>query len=324
MTEINAFLFHTLIGQTLIGYILMFTIPTMIPLSFVKLVGLKGIRNILTYEAKDTILHRLDPRIKVLYPVTMGVLSIFLNWSWVYGLFALTIIPWIMLRPTLTRLRILIVLTIVPALGSVWSQGMFYTDPHEQMIFAFPWTLSWMGTPGLSLYGLQFGLQQGGRFLVTISAALLLIFTTETSDIVWACMKMKLPLKLGFALSAALRFLPLMFARVTILLQAVEIRGYDFSLPKHWWKVWEIADYLKRVVVALPLITIPLLINSLRETDIMAMVADARAFGAYKERGTLKVHTTTLEDKFGWAVYALLIATVAVLVVSGIAPRSIG
>ncbi|HEX4203425.1 MAG TPA: hypothetical protein VHZ51_04355 [Ktedonobacteraceae bacterium] len=54
----------------------------------------------------------------------------------------------------------------------------------------------------------------------------------------------------------------------------------------------------------------------------MAMVVDARAFGAQKTRGTLKVHNTTLEDKWAWTFYALTIAVVIVLVVTGIAPRS--
>ncbi|MCZ8514398.1 energy-coupling factor transporter transmembrane component T [Paenibacillus filicis] len=314
-------LFHTLIGQTIIGYFLMFTIPALIPISFYKLVGLKGLRNALTFEPKDTIIHRLDPRLKVVYPAIMGTLSVFLSWNWVYALLLFCIVPWIMLKPSRTRLRFLLVMTVVPALGEVWSQGIVYNFDN-QYLFRFPWTLSWTGVNGLSVQGLEYGLQQAGRFLITVLSSLLLVFTTEPSDIIWACMKLKLPVKLGFALSAGLRFMPLMFERLSILLQAMEVRGYDFSRPDRWWNFREWADYFKRVIVALPLITVPLLINSLRGTHIMAMVADARAFGAHPYRGSFKNHEHTWEDRAALGYYAFLIAGVCLLLSLGIGLRS--
>lgn len=131
-----------------------------------------------------------------------------------------------------------------------------------------------------------------------------------------------MPIKVGLGFSAALRFLPLTFERLTLLLQAMEVRSYDFSPLEHRWHPWEWVDYMKRIGVAMPLITIPLLVNPLRATNAMAMVVDARAFGAQKTRGTLKVHNTTLEDKWAWTFYALTIAVVIVLIVTGIAPRS--
>ena len=44
----DRFFIHTLIGQTIVGYLLVLTIPTVLPLSFIKLVGLNGFRNVLS------------------------------------------------------------------------------------------------------------------------------------------------------------------------------------------------------------------------------------------------------------------------------------
>ena len=107
-----------------IGYAFVFVGPLVLPVAFFKMVGLGGLRELVTYEAKDTPLHRLDPRLKVLYPVAMGILSILLTWTFMLGLFALSILPWFWLRPSMQRVRVLLVMAIGPALGGLWVQGM--------------------------------------------------------------------------------------------------------------------------------------------------------------------------------------------------------
>lgn len=316
------FFLHNLLGRTIVAYIIVYGIPLMIPILFIKMVGLKGLRNMFAYDGKNTVIHRLDPRIKVLYPVTMGALSVFLNWNWVYALFAVTLIPWILVRPSGARLKILINMTLVPALGEIWQAGLFFTGRANELVYAFPWTISWVGTAGLSTLGLQYGAEQAGRFLVTVSASLLLIFTTDQSEIVWACMKMKMPVKMGFAISVGLRFLPEMFERLSILMQSMEVRGYSFTKPQHWWDFNGLVVYVKRLATALPLITVPLIVGSLRGTDVMAMVADSRAFGAYKTRSAFEVHRTTSEDKIAWAAYASIIAAVFFITILHIGNRT--
>ncbi|WP_100488362.1 energy-coupling factor transporter transmembrane component T family protein [Sporolactobacillus pectinivorans] len=319
----SQFFFHNLIGQTILGYLLMFMIPALIPLSFMKLVGIKGLRNMLSYEGHDTIIHRLDPRLKVLFPVIIGLLSVFLNWSWVFALCLVSVIPWLLVKPSKARIRVVIAMSIIPAFGQIWSQGILYNTNHD-FLFLFPWTLSWTGHQGLSVQGLQYGLQQTGRFLCVSLASLLLMYTAEPAEIIWACMKLKMPVKLGFALSSGLRFLPLMFEKFNTLVQAMEVRGYDFSHPDKWWQLRGWVNYLKRFCMALPVLTVPLFINSLRGTHTMAMVADARAFGANAQRGSLTDHTFTLEDKLAWAYVTMAVLGVVVVIMLGVGLRGSG
>ena len=57
----------------------------------------------------------------------------------------------------------------------------------------------------------------------------------------------------------------------------------------------------------------PLLVGTLRGTTTMAMVADARGFGANRRRGSLRVHKLTAVDFWGYGVLVALVLTAFVL-----------
>src|SRR5215469_18382897 len=157
---------ESLLGRTIISYLLIFTVPFLAPLAFIKIIGFQGLRHLFSYEPKESLIHHLDPRLKVVYPVAVGALSVFLNWDYVYGLAAFTLLPWIILRPSQRRARVVATLALVPVIGIIWQQGLFHTTGNQgHMVYVFPPTLSWLGTPGLSSSGLLYGLQQGGRTL---------------------------------------------------------------------------------------------------------------------------------------------------------------
>lgn len=309
---IQQLFFQSLVGRTIIGYFLIFGVPAILPFLFVTLIGFKGLRHLFSYEPRQSIIHKLDPRLKVLYPVLIGILSIFLNWDFVYLLVGFTIIPWMLVRPSPGRLRVIITMAGIPVIGAIWSQGLFHTEGNStvHLLFVFPPTLSWIGTPGLSSSGLLYGLQQAGRTLAGVLGALILLFTTTPSEVVWAFYKFRLPAAAGLAFSAALRFLPQMMERMTVLLQVVQVRGYDLTIPRWWeWSKWP--GYLWRVFACIPVVTIPLLISSLRTTSVMAMVVDARAFGSQARRSTFREHRITTADRV--ALGALIGITIAVV-----------
>ena len=304
---------QSLLARTVISYLLVFVVPLLLPVVFIKLVGLGGLRELVTYEAGDTPLHRLDPRLKVLYPVAMGVLSILLSWTLMLAVFALSILPWLWLRPSRQRIRVLMVMVIGPALAGFWSQGMYYLPPPPvHFLYQFPWTISWLGSPGITSYGMIFGLEQSARVLVTVSTSMLILVTTDVGDFTWAFERFRAPPQVGFALTAALRFLPEMISRTTLVLRAVELRGYDLSRPR-WFQAGAWPDYIRRVAHCAVLITVPLLVGSLRGTATMAMVADARGFGVSRTRGSLRVHKRTATDVWGYVILAALVIGALVL-----------
>lgn len=305
---------QTLIVQTIIGYLFMFIVPLILPVLFVKLVGFQGLRHLFSYEPKDTLIHNLDPRLKIVYPVVIGILSVLLNWNYVFVLLIVTLIPWIILRPSPARVRVTLTMVLTPVIGMIWSQGLFYVPPGGvHLLFAFPWTIRWFGTAGLSANGMFFGAQQAGRMLVPTLASLIVLLSTTPSEIIWAFYKFRFPPVAGFAFTVALRFLPQMIERVAILQKAMQVRGYNLSAPS-WWQLREWPNYIWRVLNSIPAITVALLIGSLRTTSVMAMVADARAFGSHSERVTLRQHKINNADRVAWLLLVILIVTVISLV----------
>ncbi len=314
---IDHWMFHNIAGETVVAYLITFVVPLVGPALFLRFVGLKGLRNVLSYESKDTVIHKLDPRIKLLYPVFIGACSVLLSWEWTYVLFLVTLLPWALLKPSLDRVRILTVLVMAPALLSIWSQGLYATTPSDKLIFAFPVTMAWVGTVGLSNAGLVYGAHQAARLLVTSSAALILVFTTQPSDVVWATTRLFTPQRIGLAISVGIRFLPTLFERLNTVMHAAEVRGYDFSTPSSWWRPKQTWDYGKRMVRALPLLTVPVLVGSLRACHQMALVADSRAFNVTKRRTTLRVVQQSRADRVAIALFGGLGAGVLVLVAIG-------
>jgi energy-coupling factor transport system permease protein len=277
-----------------------------------------------TYEPRQSIIHQLDPRLKVLYPFIIGVLSVLLNWDFVFLLFGFTIIPWILMRTSQARLRVVSTMVVTPAIGLIWSQGLFHVQDylHPNLIFVFPPTISWFGTPGLSGTGLLYGAQQAGRVMAGASASLILLMTTRPSEVIWAFYKFRMPAAVGLAFTAALRFLPQMIERMTVLLQVMQVRGYDLTIPR-WWQLYQWPGYISRVFMCIPIVTVPLLISSLRSTSVMAMVADARAFGSNPKRTMLIEHQITLADCVAIFLLLALIFTVLILLVFHIGNRQI-
>jgi len=292
-------------------------VPLVGPALFIRFVGIQGLRNVLSYEAKDTPIHRLDPRLKLLYPIFIGVSSVLLPWQWTYVLFALTLVPWVLLRPSAVRVRILAVIVVTPALLSIWSQGLYATTPHDRLIFAFPVTMAWVGTVGLSKAGLVYGAHQAARVLVTASASLILVFTTQPSDVVWATTRLLAPHRLGLAISVGVRFLPTLFERLNTVMRAAEVRGYDFTRPDSWWRLGQTFDYARRMVRALPLLTVPILVGSLRGCGQMALVADARAFNVNKHRTTYRVVSWHRADYVALAAAGVVGSGVLTLLATG-------
>jgi energy-coupling factor transport system permease protein len=318
-------LLHTLAGQTLLAYLAVFPVPVLLPALFVKLVGLGGLRSVFTYEAAGGPIHRLDPRIKLLYPFTLSSMSVILNWQAVLGLLAVSILPWVMVRPSTGRVRTLLTMSLSPTVAIIWQQALFHPAVSASgapiIDWPFPPTLSWIGTSGISLSGLTYGAEQSARLLVSISCSLLLVVTTGPSDVIWAFRKFGLPARAGLAVSVALRFVPDFFTRMSILLRAVEVRGLDLSRPP-WWKPWQVPGFLGRVLVAVPAVTVPLVIGALRSASTLAMVADARGFGVVPTPTTLKVHRWTPADMVAAGALTAVVAAAIALAVTGVGARA--
>lgn len=133
------------------------------------------------------------------------------------------------------------------------------------------------------------------RLSVVVMASFLLIWTTETRDLMVSLTKAGMPYRMAFTIFLALRFLPLVQREVDAVRDAHAIRGRAaHSGIGHRIKLWQ--RYIFTVLV-----------NGLRKAEITATSLDTRAFGYYPTRTYLK------DVKFRPVDVLLIIVTVLLL-----------
>jgi energy-coupling factor transport system permease protein len=144
----------------------------------------------------------------------------------------------------------------------------FFTDPGAPVLRLGPLAIT------------DNGLQQGPIFFfrlsVVVLASFILIWTTDTRDLMVSLTKAGLPYRLAFAVFLALRFLPLIQREVDAVRAAHSIRGRAaHSGLTHKIKLWQ--RYIFTV-----------LINGLRKAETTATSLDCRGFGSHPTRTYLK------------------------------------
>ena len=170
------------------------------------------------YRHKETILHSLDPRIKIIYVFVLSILAFLSNNIKEIAFFSLFIILCVLLARIETG-------TIIKGLKP------FY------FIFIFIIIMYLLFSPSQLVQGFV----AVWRFLMFILISLLITFTTPISGLVLALEKLSKPLKIfgikprniATMISIAIRFIPVMFVNFEKIKDAMVSRLADFKKIKH-------------------------------------------------------------------------------------------
>jgi energy-coupling factor transport system permease protein len=249
------------------------------------------------YFDRRTPIHSLDPRVKIAWSVVVSLLAVVLgNPFLLAAIFALTLVPWCLVRPPLGRLRLLLALIAATVVGTTISQGFFYGfEPRTELLTLLP---------GLSLCkeGVVYGAVASLRLLAVLAAGTIVALTTYPSDLILALGKLRVPHSFAFMLTLALRFLPETVEQGKRILVAQQLRGAG-------GKGWASAAGRFRLLM------VPLLAVSLRGARQVALAAEVRAYSA--NRVPSRDLRFTIAD---WAVMAGLV----LLAVAGVAAALLG
>jgi len=170
------------------------------------------------YRHKETILHSLDPRIKIIYVLALSILAFLSKSMNDIIIFSLFILICILLAKIDMK-------TLMKGLRS------FY------FIFAFLLLMYILFSPNQ----LRQGLTAIWRFLMFILISLILTFTTSISSLVAALERLSKPLKIfgikprniATMVSISIRFIPVMFVSFERTRDAMSSRLADFKKMKH-------------------------------------------------------------------------------------------
>lgn len=266
-------------------------------------------KSLFRYEQRDSLLHRLDPRVKLLWLSGISILSVVLGTPDLLIVLFLSTIPfWFILRPSKSRIRAIFIVFLSIVLSFTVSQALFYYWAKDPLFTLIPSSFPLLGslTGGVFFHtdGAVYGLYQSFRFMTSLSAAMLLIATTHPGMLIDAFVRffelrlgeksyrIGIPYEIAFMLSSAISFAPTMLEECSIIFNAMQARGL------------ELKGGIRSKIKALKYVLFPLVINILRAGRKLAIAADARGFRANRHR------TYVNELKFKRTDYVFLAYTV--------------
>lgn len=284
-------------------YTLFIFIFIMAPLSLVgillfKTLGLTGFRSLFTFEEKNSFIHNIDPRTKVIWAMTVGVLVALLGQIWLISMLFFTTIPvWYLSKPSRFRINGVIIFLISQFIFIGYSQALFLpanADPGSN-VTTFFWIipeadfkakshpLVSIGLARITIDGFIYGLQQSMRAITALSVAMIIVTTTAPSNLLMGLKKLFLPLELAFMVAISIRTIPLALEQSMTVLNAERSRGLDF-VPQRtrnpFKAIKEIGKAMKGVFIAF----VPVLISLLRSGRQLALAAEIKAFRSSKKR----------------------------------------
>ncbi|MBP5166042.1 MAG: energy-coupling factor transporter transmembrane protein EcfT [Oscillospiraceae bacterium] len=229
------------------------------------------------YFPGNTLIHRLDPRTKLVLTLLYIIVLFLAKGIWSYAV----MLAFLSVCVILSRIKLSVLLSgakpIVFIIIITGILNLFYTK-GEHLLFRV-WRIS------VYLEGLQTAGFLILRILLLICCTLLLTYTTSPLQLTDAMEALLNPLKklrfpvheLSMMMSIALRFIPTLIKETDKIMSAQKARGADF----------ETGSLRQRAKALLPLL-IPLFVGAFRRADELATAMESRCYHGGEGRTKMK------------------------------------
>ena len=259
------------------------------------------------YFPGDTIVHRLDPRTKILV-VIIFIVALFLAVDWIsYAvMFLITAmcikLSSIRLKSLMKGLKPLVFIILLTGI-----LNLFYTKEGTVL---FDWWIFTVTTGGIKRAFLMVV-----RIMLLVCGTLLLTYTTSPLALTDGLEMLLNPLKkikvpvheMSMMMSMALRFIPTLIEETDKIMSAQKARGADFSTGK----------LTERAKALLPLL-VPLFVSSFRRADELAVAMESRCYHGGEGRTRMKTLKMASRDWLCFLFWALVLGGMIAMNVYGI------
>ena len=230
------------------------------------------------YYPADSVLHRLDARVK-LSATMLFIISLFVVNSWTaYGLavLALATVIGLSLVPPVFMFRGLKAMLFILLFTA--SLNLFLT-PGERVIFEFFFIR-------ITVEGVSQAARIALRLVILIVGSTTMTLTTTPIQLTDAIESLLKPFKairvpvheIAMMMTIALRFIPTLMEEVDKIMKAQMARGADFDT----------GGLFKKAKSLIPLL-VPLFISAFRRADELAQAMDARCYRGDVKRTKMKI-----------------------------------
>lgn len=253
------------------------------------------------YYPTESVIHRLDPRAKMIFTILyiVGIFFIVSFTAYVATfifLFSVCLISKVPLKTLLKSVKGMLFILIFTSLINL----LFY---DEGTVLWSWWKLK------ITSGGITFSIKMFLRLSLLIMGTSLLTFTTkpmELSDGIESLLKplkyLKVPVHdIALIMSIALRLIPNLLEETDKITMAQKARGADFDS----------GGLIKKVKAMIPVL-IPLFVGAFRKADELADALDSRCYKASTKRTKLKQLKFSYLDAIG-AIVILAVVTLILL-----------
>ena len=251
------------------------------------------------YFPGNTVVHRLDPRTKLLL-IVVFIAALFVAGGWIsYAVVTLATAACMMLshiRPgsIFKGLKPMLIIIVITALLNLFYTGGTPILPG--------WRVTWEGVERAVQMMLRIVLLICGTFLLTYTTSPIAL--TDGMEMLFAPLKkIKIPVhELTLMMSMALRFIPTLIEETDKIMSAQKARGADFETGR-----------LTQRAKALLQILVPLFVSAFRRADELAVAMESRCYHGGEGRTRMKVLRFARRDFAALAIGAAYLAGLIVM-----------
>ncbi|KAB1434475.1 energy-coupling factor transporter transmembrane component T family protein [Candidatus Galacturonibacter soehngenii] len=250
------------------------------------------------YYPKDSVIHKLDPRTKLVgtlaYIISLFLFNNFLGYI-VVTLFLVGVIKasQVPFRFIIKGLKAIIMLLMITVLFN-----LFLTKGTPLVEF-------WIFT--ITKEGLRISLFMAIRLIYLIIGSSMMTLTTTPNQLtdgleslLGPLKKIKVPVhEIAMMMSIALRFIPILLEETDKIMKAQIARGADF----------ESGNLVKKAKSLVPLL-VPLFISAFRRANDLAMAMEARCYSGGEGRTKMKPLLYQVNDYRAYAIFVLYFAAI--------------
>lgn len=256
------------------------------------------------YFETSSIIHRIDPRIKILLLINQ-IVFIFLSKN-LYSLFVALIFAFLVIFLSKVPLKMYLknLKAILPIIIFTAVLNLFYGNSGK-LLWSF-WKLK------ITTGGIFNSVFLTTRIFLLIVVSAVLTYTTTPNDLTDAIERLLSPLRfiglknavhtLAMMMTIALRFIPTLVDETKKIMNAQKARGADFENGK-----------LKEKINALIPILIPLLISAVRRAYELAEAMECRCYNGAEGRKRMKQFHLKWKDFFAVGVSAVFSALIIIV-----------
>ncbi len=259
------------------------------------------------YYPADSILHKLDPRVKlfatVIYVIALfcfkGILGLALITGFLYATIKMSKVPFKFMVKGLKAIVVLLIIT---------SMFNLFATPGD--IVFWKW-----GSLQITNVGIINSVLMTIRLVYLILGTSLMTLTTTPNQLtdgletaLKPLNKINIPVhSIAMMMSIALRFIPILIEETNKIMKAQQARGADF----------EKGNLIEKAKNMVPLL-VPLFVSAFRRAEDLAMAMEARCYNGGEGRTKMKPLRYEANDYKAYAI--VLVFLVIVIVVANLIP----